>query len=77
MKKILQKVNIFNQLNIQYFLGMENPDPSPRVELVEIPNIPLASQPSANIPPSTNRNLRNVTLFDLDCQDYGTITKTF
>ena len=51
--------------------GMENPDPKPNIELVEIPNIPLANQPSANIPPSTNRNLRNVQLTDLDINDEG------
>jgi len=51
--------------------GMENPDPKPNIELVEIPNIPLANQPSANIPPSTNRNLRNVQLTDLDMNDEG------
>ena len=49
--------------------GMENPDPKPNIELVDIPNIPLANQPSANIPPSTNRNLRNVQLTDLDMAD--------
>lgn len=46
--------------------GMENPDPKPTIEQVEIPNIPLANQPSVCIPPSTNRNLRNIQLADLD-----------
>lgn len=46
--------------------GMENPDPKPTIEHVEIPNIPLANQPSVCIPPSTNRNLRNIQLADLD-----------
>ena len=45
---------------------MENPDPKPAIEHVEIPNIPLANQPSVNIPPSSNRNLRNIQLADLD-----------
>ena len=45
---------------------MENPDPKPTIEQVEIPNIPLANQPSVCIPPSTNRNLRNIQLADLD-----------
>ena len=51
--------------------GMVNPDPKPNIELVDIPNIPLANQPSANIPPSTNRNLRNVQLTDLDMNEDG------
>ena len=51
---------------IHEILGMENPDPKPTIEQVEIPNIPLANQPSVCIPPSTNRNLRNIQLADLD-----------
>ena len=31
-----------------------------------MPPIPLNAQPSVNIPPSTNRNLRNIQLADLD-----------
>ena len=48
------------------FLGMENPDPKPEITRVDMPPIPLNAQPSVNIPPSTNRNLRNIQLADLD-----------
>ena len=47
-------------------LGMENPDPKPEITRVDMPPIPLNAQPSVNIPPSTNRNLRNIQLADLD-----------
>jgi len=46
--------------------GMENPDPKPEITRVDMPPIPLNAQPSVNIPPSTNRNLRNIQLADLD-----------
>ena len=45
---------------------MENPDPKPEITRVDMPPIPLNAQPSVNIPPSTNRNLRNIQLADLD-----------
>merc|ERR1712131_382629 len=56
----------FRKREIHEILGMENPDPKPTIEQVEIPNIPLANQPSVCIPPSTNRTLRNIQLADLD-----------
>ena len=61
-----RKTERIRKEKIHEILGMENPDPKPTIEQVEIPNIPLANQPSVCIPPSTNRNLRNIQLADLD-----------